>query len=99
MNSEPTPQEIAAASPEPPPSQLQINRLCRVLRGEKGKFTIHVLFRSGLEVEFQADADLEVAYNPDLRCEIAGNRGYSDKGRYYIPWAEVLLARSEVNQE
>jgi hypothetical protein len=98
---EPSPEDIAAsvAAPVPPVPQSRVNRLVRVLQGRKLKYTTYVLFRNGLEVEFQCDEQCHSEHLSELRSEVLTVKGFTEKETLMIPWADVLVFRQESNPE
>jgi hypothetical protein len=89
-------------SPAPCPnaavaSQSEVNRAVRILGGRKLKYTCQILFKGGQSVEFQAQDGSSLTYDNDAREAIL-RCNWSDNGKVYVPWKEVLLYRQEGNE-
>jgi hypothetical protein len=84
-------------SNEQPPSQLDVNKAVRVLQGKTLQFTCRILFKTGEEIEFQTDQQVNLAYDDSTRTSIlrydAGGTGYTP----VTAWDNVLLFRCEKN--
>jgi hypothetical protein len=103
MNETPSKEEIEAALSQPaidpaaPIQQSVVNHTVRVLRGRKLKYTARVLFRNGLEVEFQCDEKGQIERHAATPGEVITTRGYTEHEVIFIPWGDVLVFRQEEN--
>lgn len=73
--------------------------MLRVLKGERRKYTVLILFKTGEEVEFQTDNQPNIRFDQDARINMlsydAGGTGYTPVCDYSL----VLLCRCEKNPD
>lgn len=93
----PTDQDELNIQRNAPPSQAKINKMMRVLKGEKMRFTLHILMNDGIEYEFQSDHQPNLAFDVETRTNVlrydAGASGYT----VICPWDKVIICRCEKN--
>ena len=80
-----------------PINQAEVNQAIRILKGERMKYTVHLLMKNGIEYQFQSDQQPNVAFDDSTRTNILR---YDTGGLGYNPvcaWDLVLICRCEKN--
>lgn len=78
-------------------SNSKVNKMLRVLKGERLEFTIHLLMTDGVEYEFQSANQPNAVWDDSAREVLlrydAGGHGYTP----VCSWSKVVICRCERN--
>lgn len=74
------------------PSQTHANKLLRVLKGERSKYTCRVFLPDFRIIEFQAKERPKIKYNDDARCLWIVEGEYESKPIMELVPGSIILA-------